>query len=253
MNFIVKPVGFVRNGVKERSAMGLGGVPSVVEILPAYRKALDQLGGQSHVWVVGCLHHADRSVLRACPRKVSASLGMRGVLALRSPDRPNPLALSCARLLKVRGCRLYLDALDMIDGTPVADIKPYSVGIDCVPAAVQPDYSRKYALLSDAQLAVTLGRVLKNNFLLLKKAHKIAGALVFKYIRASGCAPSPSAGRPSVRGPQETALAVGALFGSVCACHGRAASALLTIAGEKAFSVSCSEKEVRAFAALAKL
>ena len=253
MNFTIKPVGFVRNGVKERSGMGLGGAPSVVEILPAYRKALDQLDGQSHVWVLGYLHRADRSVLRARPRKVSASLGLRGVFALRSPDRPNPLALSCARLLKVHGRRLYLDALDMIDGTPVADIKPYSVGIDCVPAAVQPDYSRKYALLSDEQLGVTLGRVLKNNFLCLKKAHKMAGALVFKYIRVSGCAPSPSAGRLSLRGAHETALAVGALFGSDCVCHDRLASTRLVVAGKRLVSVSCSEKEVRAFAALAKL
>jgi len=253
MNFTVTPVGVVRNDVKARAEMGLGGAPSVIEIAPRYRKALEKLGEQSHVWVLGCLHRADRSVLQARPRKVSASLGLRGVFAMRSPDRPNPIALSCVRLLKVKGCRLYVDALDMIDGTPVADIKPYSVGIDCVPAAHQPDYSRKYSLLNDAQLAVTLGRVLKNNFLHLRHAHKVAGALVFKYVRASGRAPSVQSGKLAVRGSLEIAQAVGVLFGFCCRVSRKAAIASLTVSGKRKTTVSCSGKEASAFAALAKL
>ena len=253
MDATIKPVGYVRSKVKERKDMGLGGVPAVVEVLPRYALAMRGLTEQSHVWIIGWLHRADRGVLRARPRKISSSLRERGVFAMRSPDRPNPLALSCARLLKVRGRRLYLAALDMIDGTPVADIKSYSPGIDSVPGAAQPDFSAKYALLSDENLARTLLRLLQNHFPALKPGHVKGGALVFKYIRETGRAPWASAGVLESTGGNDCAQAVEALFGFGAHCRPVTGKSLrLSVKRRgKVAGVSCSAGEVRSFAKLA--
>ncbi len=66
------------------------------------------------------------------PRKISAQLEKRGVFSLRSPARPNPLSLTATRLVKVEGPLLYVEPLDLIDGSPVVDIKPYSAGWDTI-------------------------------------------------------------------------------------------------------------------------
>lgn len=249
---IIKPVGYVRSGVKARGGMGLGGSPAVVEVLPRYAKAMLGLREQSHVWILGWLHRADTSVLRARPRKISASLKERGVFAMRSPDRPNPLALTCARLLKVRGRKLYLSALDMIDGTPVADIKSYSPGIDSVPCAATPDFSGKYALLSDENLARTLMRLLQNHFLYLKPGHLAAGTLVFKYIRQTGRAPALDGRALAVRGGSDCAVAAEALFGFGVRCRrlGGAGYSLSVRSGTSNTVVSCSPADVRRFSIL---
>ncbi|NLO90796.1 MAG: tRNA (N6-threonylcarbamoyladenosine(37)-N6)-methyltransferase TrmO [Elusimicrobia bacterium] len=246
---MIKPVGYVRSGVKSRGGMGLGGSPAVVEVLPRYAKAMLGLREQSHVWILGWLHRADRSILRARPRKISASLRERGVFAMRSPDRPNPLALTCARLLEVRGRRLYLSALDMIDGTPVADIKSYSPGIDSVPCAAAPDFSGKYALLSDENLARTLMRLLQNHFLDLRPGHLAAGALVFKYIRETGQAPAMAGKALAVRGGNDCTVAVEALFGFGARCRrlDGAGYALSVRSGKANAAVSCSAADVRRF------
>jgi len=59
----------------------------------------------------------------------------RGTFALRSPVRPNPIALSVVRLLKVEGNRLQVVSLDCLDGTPLLDIKPYFASTDAIPDA----------------------------------------------------------------------------------------------------------------------
>ena len=60
----------------------------------------------------------------------------RGTFALRSPARPNPIAMSVVRLLQVEGTRLSVVGLDCLDGTPLLDLKPYFASTDAVPDAV---------------------------------------------------------------------------------------------------------------------
>jgi tRNA-Thr(GGU) m(6)t(6)A37 methyltransferase TsaA len=60
----------------------------------------------------------------------------RGTFALRSPARPNPIALSVVKLLSIEGTKLSVVGLDCLDGTPMLDIKPYFASVDCVPEAV---------------------------------------------------------------------------------------------------------------------
>lgn len=171
--------------------MTIKGVPSLVEVFPRYDGGLLRLKPGSHVWVICWLHKSERKTLQIVPGKISSSLGKRGVFAARSPDRPNPVSLSCARLISVKGRTLKVDSLDAIDGTPVADIKAYSPGIDSVPSAAQPDFTRKYGLVNDDFLRATLERIARNCCGRLNRDGRAAVELVFKYIRTSGKSPGP--------------------------------------------------------------
>ena len=187
------PVGFVRCAAKDRAGLPMEGVSASLEILPEYRAALHGVSACSHIWVLCYFDRADRSVLRARPRKISSSLRERGVFAIRSPDRPNPIGLSCVRVLSVKGLKIKLAGIDALDGTPVLDIKPYSTGIDSVPCAAKPDFSAKYKLVPDKFLANTFARAVRNQCGRLGSAEIKAAAFAFKYARLTGQAPESGA------------------------------------------------------------
>ncbi|MFA5161037.1 MAG: tRNA (N6-threonylcarbamoyladenosine(37)-N6)-methyltransferase TrmO [Elusimicrobiales bacterium] len=205
---MLRPVGYVASPVKRRHDMPPGGVAASIRILPRYGAALKGISNCSHLWILCCFDRADRSVLKAAPRKISASLGKRGVFAMRSPDRPNPVSLTCAGLVSVKGRLLELDALDAVDGTPVADIKPYSPGTDCVPSAARPDFSERYRLAPDEYVAASLARTVRN-FCGPGAEGMKAAALAFKYCRLTGVAPESGAER----------LATGLRGGGIDALH----------------------------------
>jgi tRNA (Thr-GGU) A37 N-methylase len=83
------------------------------------------------------MHHAPRNLIVQKPRH---AVEPKGVFALRSPARPNPVGLDVARLLEIdaEAGLLTIDASDMLDGTPVIDIKPYFASIDAFPDALPP-------------------------------------------------------------------------------------------------------------------
>jgi len=126
----VRPIGVVRCGVRERSAMPHGGVEAIIEVFPEYADALDGIDVNTHLIVVAWLHRADRSTQRVTPQRMGGD--ERGVFATRSPDRPNPVGISVARFLSRDGLRLRLRPVDFVDGTPVIDLKPYSSAWDGV-------------------------------------------------------------------------------------------------------------------------
>ncbi|MGN6144837.1 MAG: tRNA (N6-threonylcarbamoyladenosine(37)-N6)-methyltransferase TrmO [Mesorhizobium sp.] len=111
------------------------GRPATVEILPAFRQGLEGLQAASHVAVLTWLHHAPRTLIVQKPRHATEP---KGVFALRSPVRPNPVGLHVVRLVGIdaESGRLDLEAIDVLDGTPVIDIKPYFASVDSVPDAV---------------------------------------------------------------------------------------------------------------------
>lgn len=113
------------------------GRPAAVEIAPEYRAGLAGLEGASHVVVLTWLDRARRDLIVQKPRHAEPP---RGTFALRSPVRPNPVGLHVVRLtgLDVEAGILALDAIDVLDGTPVLDIKPYFPGTDAVPDARAP-------------------------------------------------------------------------------------------------------------------
>ncbi len=124
--------------------MPVQGIKAEVEIFPDYTEALSGIEGSSHLILICWLHEADRTVLRAVARKVSRDLPEKGLFSLRSPERPNPISVSVVRLRGVHEGRfLELENVDVIDGTPVIDIKPYQTGWDCVFSATGHDRTAK--------------------------------------------------------------------------------------------------------------
>lgn len=96
-------------------------------------EALHDLAGFDYVWVLSWMH-----LNRGWNAKVLPPRGprqKRGLLSTRSPHRPNPIALSAARLLGVEGLRVHVERLDLLDGTPILDIKPYLPYADAFPGA----------------------------------------------------------------------------------------------------------------------
>ncbi len=107
---------------------------STIEIFPEFQEALDGLEGFSHIFVLSYLHklRPDQvGPLKVRPRRLLKAgfkleeLPLVGVFAIDSPTRPNPIGLSLVRLLRIEGNKLFVRGLDLFDGTPIVDIKPY--------------------------------------------------------------------------------------------------------------------------------
>lgn len=111
------------------------GQPAEVIVEPPYRAGLQGLERVSHVVILSWLGRAPRNLIVQKPRHAPEP---KGVFALRSPARPNPVGLHVARLttLDIGAGRLTLEAIDTLDGTPVLDIKPYYASTDAYPDAV---------------------------------------------------------------------------------------------------------------------
>ncbi|MHB1005458.1 MAG: tRNA (N6-threonylcarbamoyladenosine(37)-N6)-methyltransferase TrmO [Chloroflexota bacterium] len=131
--YSLRPIGIVHSSVADAKDMPGEGVAASVEVYEAYAEALRGIEDNSHVAVVAWLHGADRSALTGAPRGLAEP---RGVFGTRSPNRPNPLGLSHARVLGVEGRTLRLAALDFVDGTPVVDLKGPNRGWDYAWSAV---------------------------------------------------------------------------------------------------------------------
>jgi len=111
------------------------GSPGRVEVFPEYEEALDDIEGFSHLHLIYWLHRAGEAtnaVSGARRLKVVPFLDdvPRGIFATRSPVRPNPIGLSVVRLVERRGRKLVVEDVDVLDGTPLLDIKPYVEGFD---------------------------------------------------------------------------------------------------------------------------
>lgn len=101
-----------------------------------FEQAVFGLEGFSRIWVTFIFHLNEppvRPVVMVQPPRYAD--GRLGVFATRSPHRPNPIGLSCLRLEKIEGCRLHVRGFDLLDGTPVLDIKPYVPICDAFPDA----------------------------------------------------------------------------------------------------------------------
>jgi tRNA-Thr(GGU) m(6)t(6)A37 methyltransferase TsaA len=136
-SMVLTPIGVVRSPISDRQAMPTFGVPARVEIFPEFADGLRHIRKHTHVWILAWLHEADRTRLLVTPRGVSdqSEAGLHGVFAVRSPTRPNPIAMTAARIERIEGTSLYLDRLDLVDGTPVVDVKPYFRSRDAIYAA----------------------------------------------------------------------------------------------------------------------
>ena len=107
-----------------------------VELDARFAAGLEDLGLYSHVFLLYWMDQARRDLIQQLPAHLTAP---RGTFALRSPVRPNPIALAAVELLQIAGTTLTVRNVDCIDGTPLLDIKPYFASIDSIPNARRPD------------------------------------------------------------------------------------------------------------------
>lgn len=130
-----RPIGVVRSPWRLRTqaprqgTVGPGQRACIV-LRPGLQNAVKDLAGFARIWVIAWLHRTRGAPLQVVPPRDRVK---RGVLATRSPDRPNPIGLTCAALVRVHGCRLWIDGHDLLDGTPVLDLKPYIPAYDAFP------------------------------------------------------------------------------------------------------------------------
>jgi len=128
----LKFIGRIVSPARESGSLPLQGVGAEAHVFPEYAAALDNIDSHSHVWLLCWLHEAARDRLKVAPKRIKADSPPKGVFSLRSPVRPNPIGLTASRLLGRDGNVLFLEHIDFIDGTPIIDIKPYSVGWDSI-------------------------------------------------------------------------------------------------------------------------
>jgi tRNA-Thr(GGU) m(6)t(6)A37 methyltransferase TsaA len=143
MNNIISlnPIGYVRSNLSHRYETPRQGVlagseVSYIELLPQqnFEQAVYQLEGFERIWIIYSFHlNTNWKPLVSPPRHTRKKVG---VFASRAPYRPNPLGISCVKLEKVEGLKIYFSESDILDGSPVLDIKPYLPYSDSFPDAV---------------------------------------------------------------------------------------------------------------------
>lgn len=122
-----KPIGTIYSPFKEPKGTpiqptGAKGIDGRVEVFPEYAEGLEDLEGFSHVLLIYHFHLSKKASLKAKP---FMDCKARGVFAMRGPSRPNPIGISVVRLLRIEDNILHIQDVDIVDGTPLLDIKPY--------------------------------------------------------------------------------------------------------------------------------
>jgi tRNA-Thr(GGU) m(6)t(6)A37 methyltransferase TsaA len=126
--FPMRPIGYVRNSFTNTKEIpkGLGAkhdAAGTLEILDEFAAGLADIDGFSHLFVIWAFHQSDGFDLIAHPP--ADDKRPHGVFATRSPRRPNPIGLTAVELISHDGRLLQVRGVDMLDGTPILDIKPY--------------------------------------------------------------------------------------------------------------------------------
>ncbi|PKL63382.1 MAG: tRNA (N6-threonylcarbamoyladenosine(37)-N6)-methyltransferase TrmO [Methanomicrobiales archaeon HGW-Methanomicrobiales-2] len=129
------PIGTVRSPFRDPRDMpiqpvGARGIRGTIELDPTYAAGLKDLTGFSRIVVIYHLHRSEGYVLEVVPFLDNTP---HGIFATRAPRRPNAIGLSVLRLVAVDGATLTIEDVDILDGTPVLDIKPYVPAFDAYP------------------------------------------------------------------------------------------------------------------------
>jgi len=122
-----KPIGVIHSPFKEPKGTpiqpaGAEGTNGIVEIFPEYAEGLKDIEGFSHIILLYHFHLSKGSTLIAKPYMDNET---HGVFTMRGPSRPNPIGISVVRLVRVEGNMLHIRDVDIVDGTPLLDVKPY--------------------------------------------------------------------------------------------------------------------------------
>ncbi|MCU0597480.1 MAG: tRNA (N6-threonylcarbamoyladenosine(37)-N6)-methyltransferase TrmO [Desulfobacterota bacterium] len=124
---LCRPIGIIHTPFKKLENMpiqpsGAAGIRGTVEVFPEFAEGLKDLDGFSHLIVLYRFHESRGYKLTVTPFLDSEP---RGLFATRAPKRPNPIGLSIVKLIQIRGGVLDVENVDILDGTPLLDLKPY--------------------------------------------------------------------------------------------------------------------------------
>lgn len=136
MKIEYQPIGVVHSPFQKPAGMpiqpgGASGIAGTVEVFEEFAAGLKDLEGFSHIILLYHFHRSPGSELRVVPFLDSVP---RGVFATRAPRRPNPIGLSVVKLTRIAGRTLHIENVDILDGTPLLDIKPYVPDFDHPPS-----------------------------------------------------------------------------------------------------------------------
>ena len=135
MQICYRPIGIVHSPFKETKGMpiqppGAAKIRGTIEVFPEFVNGLKDVEGFSHIILLYHFHRAQKSELVVIPFMDSQP---HGVFATRAPKRPNPIGLSIVKLLNIEQNILHIKNVDIVDGTPLLDIKPYVPEFDHPP------------------------------------------------------------------------------------------------------------------------
>ncbi len=133
----LRPIGVARTPFQYREEAprqpGVGEArDGVIVLRPGLQNTLHSLAGFDFVWALFWFHHSHGWKQQLVPPRDTVK---RGVFATRSPDRPNPIGMSALRIISIYGTHLHVRGIDLLDGTPVLDLKPYIPAYDSLPGA----------------------------------------------------------------------------------------------------------------------
>lgn len=140
----MEPIGAVAGAGDDVERQDWSRVRSEIRLQPEHLEALLGIEAYSHIIVIGWLHEipdAMRSRRQAYPAG-NDRFPLQGALALRGGARPNPVSFTVCRLLGIEGTTLRVEGLDLVDGTPVLDVKPYIAFYDSAPDASLPKWAQ---------------------------------------------------------------------------------------------------------------
>jgi tRNA-Thr(GGU) m(6)t(6)A37 methyltransferase TsaA len=129
----VRPIGIIHSPFTDAAGTPIQpvfakGSEGTVEVYPEFQEGLADLDGFERIWLLFWLDRAAPYKLKVKPYMDET---IRGLFATRAPSRPNPIGISCVKLLGIEGNVLRVAEIDVLDGTPLLDIKPYVGKVDC--------------------------------------------------------------------------------------------------------------------------
>ena len=131
--FQVKPIGIIHTSFKNASGTPIQpayakDTEGIIEVLDEYAAGLRDLEEFERIWILYWFDRSKEFKLLVTPYM---DIQQRGLFATRAPARPNPIGISAVRLKRIDENKIYVGDVDMLDGTPLLDIKPYSPKFDC--------------------------------------------------------------------------------------------------------------------------
>jgi len=129
----LRSIGIIHSPFKKPDGMPIqpvfaNGAEGTVEVLPEFAAGLKDLQGFERIWLLYWFDRTSETKLIVKPFRDSSE---RGLFSTRAPCRPNPIGMSAVRLLRIVNNSLYVADIDVLDGTPLLDIKPYVSEFDC--------------------------------------------------------------------------------------------------------------------------